>query len=123
MRPVCSGAERVRKHSHSLENCLVDAPAPEVLDEATTSNPGYRNVERSRLVSSPDISAMFGKPPDWFARPRNRRPLKERGFPNAIIRGRWLKAAVDAWFEREGTRKFRDSIPNAPGRFPRLMGK
>jgi hypothetical protein len=58
--------------------------------------------ERPTLIDSRRISAMFGKPSDWFGRDRVRKKLYPRDFPAPIIRGRWLRTAVEAWLEREG---------------------
>jgi hypothetical protein len=63
---------------------------------------GYSPVERPKTVDSRGISAMFGKPPDWFSRNRVRKALYPKGFPRPIFRGLWSRSAVDAWFEREG---------------------
>jgi predicted DNA-binding transcriptional regulator AlpA len=92
---------------NSSQLLLVDAraqPGSNTTEPQQRSGPGYRHVERSRLVSSPEISAMFGKETNWFGRHRNRKALEKRGFPNPIIRGRWLRTAVEAWMDREGTR-------------------
>ena len=65
---------------------------------------GYLDVERSRLVDAKCISDLFGKPTLWFKRDRVRKALYARGFPLPVVRGRWLRSAVDAWFEHEGRR-------------------
>jgi hypothetical protein len=62
----------------------------------------YSRVERPKLIDAGCISAMFGKPPDWFRRDRVRKPLYAQGFPRPIIRGRWPRTGVEAWFERQG---------------------
>ncbi len=63
----------------------------------------YTAVAHPRLVSAPYISELFGKPADWFSRDRVRKSLYARGFPRPIIRGRWLRSAIDTWLERQGT--------------------
>jgi hypothetical protein len=65
---------------------------------------GYSDVERSRLVDAKCIADLFGKPATWFKRDRVRKTLYARGFPLPVVRGRWLRSAVDTWFEREGRR-------------------
>lgn len=62
----------------------------------------YSLVEQPRLINAEDIATFFGKPASWFKRDRVRKALYARGFPLPIIRGRWLRSAVDAWLEREG---------------------
>ena len=63
---------------------------------------GYSSVEPPKTLDARRISAMFGKPSDWFSRDRVRKALYARGFPRPIYRGLWSRSAVDAWFEREG---------------------
>lgn len=63
----------------------------------------YKAVANPRLVSAPYISELFGKPADWFSRDRVRKALYARGFPRPVIRGRWLRSAIDSWLERKGT--------------------
>lgn len=57
-----------------------------------------------RLVDAAAVNAMFGKPAGWFSRDRTRKALYARGFPQPVIRGRWLRTAVEAWLERMGNR-------------------
>jgi hypothetical protein len=64
----------------------------------------YSPLERPTLIDSRRVSAKFGKPSDWFGRNRERKKLYARGFPKPIIRGLWLRTAVEAWFEREGSK-------------------
>src|SRR5437879_13069083 len=73
-------------------------------DGSANGTPSYAKLERSRLIRSGEISAMFGMPAGWFGRHRTRKPLEDRGFPKSVVRGRWLRTAVEAWLEREGTR-------------------
>lgn len=113
-RLTLGGVELVQKSSHSLENHLVDASAPGGLNRADVHHLGYRHVERNRLVSSSDISAMFGKASDWFGRHRNRAALERRGFPKAVLRGRWLRTAVETWLERQGTKAATSSGSSTP---------
>jgi hypothetical protein len=61
-------------------------------------------VANPRLISATDISKLFVKPEDWFSRDRVRKALYARGFPAPIIRGRWLRSAVETWMEKNGTR-------------------
>ncbi len=99
------------------EKSMVDSRRRACRSNADTPEDGvasYAKVGRSRLISSADISAIFGKPPTWFSRHRNRAPLEQRGFPKPIIRGRWLRTAVEAWLEREG-RRTRLSSNHVPG--------
>ena len=67
-------------------------------DDRSSSFEGWR----SRLISSAEISALCKKPSEWFSRDRVRKALYERGFPKAVIRGRWSGGAVLAWLENEG---------------------
>jgi hypothetical protein len=95
------------KAKKSLQKSVVDglqATCPTQSDGSTHSNAGYAKLERSRLIRSADISAMFGKPAGWFARDRTKKSLAQRGFPQSVIWGRWLRTAVEAWLEREGNR-------------------
>jgi hypothetical protein len=96
-----------RPAANSLQNNVVDETHGLCLSERpdqTSSASGYVRVQRSQLISSADVSRVFGKPPDWFGRYRNRKALEERGFPKSVVWGRWLRTAVEAWLEREGTR-------------------
>lgn len=102
LRPTPARVELVTKVGNSLDNCLVDERVVARPNGAYLS--GYRHVERSRLISSADVSAIFGKQRDWFGRHRNRKALERRGFPKPVIRGQWLRTAVEAWLEREGKR-------------------
>jgi hypothetical protein len=63
----------------------------------------YANVEQPRVIGATDIAHLFGKPDSWFSRDRVRKALYERGFPSPVIRGKWLRNAVEAWLEREGS--------------------
>jgi predicted DNA-binding transcriptional regulator AlpA len=65
--------------------------------------------EPRRLITAAEISAMCGKPSLWFCRHRVRIRFRERGFPEPIIRGRWLRSAVEAWLEQQGTRASQSS--------------
>lgn len=56
------------------------------------------------LLDAAGIAAMFSKPEDWFARDRVRKALYSRGFPQPVIRGRWLRTAVQDWLEQQGRR-------------------
>ncbi|HEY2876066.1 MAG TPA: hypothetical protein VGJ56_29385 [Reyranella sp.] len=82
--------------AESLSSCATAASA------ANSGASGYARVQRSRLISSAEISRLFSKPDYWFSRDRNRKALGLRGFPRPVIRGRWLRTAVEAWLEREG---------------------
>jgi hypothetical protein len=62
----------------------------------------YSEVWPAQLISSAAVSACFGKPPTWFSRDRVRKSLYARGFPKAVIPGRWSRSAICAWLEREG---------------------
>lgn len=57
-----------------------------------------------RLLDAAAINTMFGKPRGWLERDRTRKALYARGFPQPVIRGRWLRTAVEAWLERMGNR-------------------
>ena len=63
----------------------------------------YTPATRSRLVNAAQISAMFGKPADWFSRDRTRKRLNAKGFPQCVERGLWLRTAIESWMERIGT--------------------
>jgi hypothetical protein len=65
----------------------------------------YAAVANPRLVTAAYISELFGKPPGWFAKDRVRKALYLQGFPAPVIRGRWLRSAVDTWLEKQGTSK------------------
>jgi predicted DNA-binding transcriptional regulator AlpA len=64
-----------------------------------SSYPGFWPPQ---LISSAQVSALFGKPQTWFSRDRVRKSLYARSFPRPVIRGRWSRSAVTAWLEREG---------------------
>jgi hypothetical protein len=75
----------------------------------------YAPAASPRLISATYISGLFGKPANWFARDRVRKTLYSRGFPAPIIRGRWLRSAVDTWLEKQGTRSQDLSKPPSGG--------
>jgi hypothetical protein len=79
------------------------------LDISRTSGTirGYEPIERPRLLDAAAIDGLFAKPAGWFARDRVRKALYARGFPQPVIRGRWLRSAVDTWLEREGAQRTR----------------
>jgi hypothetical protein len=83
----------------------------------------YSEVERPRLVDAECIAELFGKPASWFKRDRVRKTLYARGFPLPIVRGRWLRTAIDAWFEREGKRCQRPLCDQTPTRRYRSMAR
>ncbi len=58
----------------------------------------------SLMLESVDIDRLFRRAPGWFSRDRVRKRLYRRGFPLAVEKGRWLRSAVLAWIEREGSR-------------------
>ena len=62
----------------------------------------YAQIETPRLIDAARISSLFGKPANWFQRDRVRKSLYAHGFPAPVIRGRWLRTAVEAWLERRG---------------------
>lgn len=64
----------------------------------------YSPIEAPRLIDASCVSALFGKPAKWFERDRVRKALYARGFPVAVIRGRWSRSAVDTWLAKEGNR-------------------
>jgi predicted DNA-binding transcriptional regulator AlpA len=68
-------------------------------------NNEYASLETPRLIDATGVSALFGKPATWFNRDRVRKALYDRGFPKAVIRGRWSRSAVDAWLAKEGNRR------------------
>lgn len=73
-----------------------------------------------RLVDAAAVNNMFGKPHGWFSRNRVRKALYARGFPQPIIRGRWLRTAIESWCEREGNRtNLRQSDSDRHQRSPR----
>jgi hypothetical protein len=85
---------------HPAEFVLVDGRLQSCRSDASNlanGNSGYAKVERTRLISATEISAIFGNSSDGFARDRVRKALYARGFPSSVYRGRWLRAAVDAW--------------------------
>ena len=83
-----------------------DAPCRDCPCRALSGKPGYADIVHKQLVSLEEISAMFGKKPGWFRRDRVRKQLYPRDFPRCVIRGRWLRSAVEAWLEREGNRDY-----------------
>ena len=64
----------------------------------------YCPVEAPRLIDATYVAMLFDKPADWFKRDLVRKALYSRGFPRAVIRGRWSRMAVDSWFAKEGPR-------------------
>lgn len=99
--------------SHSSQKSMVDAAGAVCRTyghDISGDGRGYARVERSRLITSAEISEMFGKPSGWFGRDRVRKALDARGFPSRVVAGRWLRTAVEAWLEREGRRN--GSAPN-----------
>lgn len=65
---------------------------------------GYAPSLTPHLLDANAVSAMFAKPKDWFSRDRVRKTLYARGFPKPVIRGRWLRTAVQDWLEQQGRR-------------------
>lgn len=64
----------------------------------------YASAFTPHLLDAVGIAEIFGKPKDWFARDRVRKALYARGFPQPVIRGRWLRSAVQDWLEQQGRR-------------------
>lgn len=60
-------------------------------------------AEPLQLIGSAAIDRLFDRTPGWFARDRVRKRLYGRGFPRPVEKGRWLRTAVVAWIEREGS--------------------
>lgn len=85
-----------------LQNNVVDEARRTCASDDEHDLTSYAKVQRPRLIKAADISRMFGKPDNWFSRDRNRKALGLRGFPKPVIRGRWLRTAVEAWLERQG---------------------
>lgn len=80
----------------------------------------YASVSSPWLLDAATITALFGKPRGWFSRDRVRKALYARGFPQPVIRGRWLRTAVETWLEREGNRQKHRAAPAR--RTPRANG-
>lgn len=119
LRGSCQASNRqsqvVRKQPHSAQKNMVDGRDPPCRDcacRALSGKAGYADIVHKQLVSSEEISAMFGEKPSWFGRDRVRKRLYARGFPRPVIRGRWLRSAVEAWLKREGNRS---CAPGAKG--------
>jgi hypothetical protein len=64
----------------------------------------YAAAHTPHLLDAVGISALFAKPRTWFSRDRVRKSLYARGFPQPVIRGRWLRTAVQDWLEQQGRR-------------------
>jgi DNA-binding transcriptional regulator YiaG len=65
---------------------------------------GYTSTaeqDHQRYIFAHEMDAHFRMPPGWFHHSRTRAILKTKGFPLAVLRGRYLRSAVEEWERRQ----------------------